>query len=334
MTSFDVAIPNYNYGRFLRECVASVASQDVERLRILIIDNASTDDSAAIAREIAAADPRVELRLRPRNLGPHASFNEAVDWAEADCFLILCADDLLSPGALRRAGEVLEADPALAFCYGRDIGLGRDQKPPALATGPEPARWRRTGGRAFIEGFCRLGVFQIPGPTLVARTAAHKTAGHYRDSLPHSDDYELWLRLALLGDVAVLENVQGMIRDHGENRSSALRARQILHIRQTEAAAESFFAHEGDALDGARRLRRMARRGFAARAYWAALGALSRGEPGGWGLMRYALGKAPDMALAPPLAYLLNRPDARARLARGLGAVIGRVAPARAWSPR
>ncbi|MEX2519503.1 MAG: glycosyltransferase family A protein [Paracoccaceae bacterium] len=330
MTSFDVAIPNYNYGRYLRECAASVASQDVDALRILIIDNASTDDSARIAQGIAAADPRVELRLRSRNLGPHASFNEAVDWASSDCFLILCTDDLLAPGALRRAGEVLTRDPSLAFCYGRDIGFGRGQPPPPqVATGPEPARWRRMSGRMFIEQFCRLGVFQIPGPTLVARTAAHKAAGHYREELPHSDDYELWLRLALFGDVAVLDNVQGMIRDHGDNRSSALRARQVLHIRQTEAAAESFFAREGVTIDGARRLRRLARRGFAARAYWAALGAWSRGDPGGWGLMRYALAKSPEMALAPPLGYLLNRPDARARLAQGLGAVARRVSPGR-----
>ncbi|WP_170311926.1 glycosyltransferase family A protein [Sulfitobacter sabulilitoris] len=327
MTSFDVAIPNYNYGRYLHDCVASVASQDVDALRILIIDNASTDDSARIAREIADADPRVELRLHPRNLGPHSSFNEAVDWAASDCFLILCSDDLLSPGALRRAGEVLAQDPTLAFCYGRDVGFLRDQPVPQLATGLERARWHRLSGQDFIERFCRLGVFQIPGPTLVTRTSAHKETGHYREELLHSDDYELWLRLALLGDVAVLDNVQGMIGNHADNRSGTLRARQVLHIRQTEAAAESFFSREGVALAGVRNLRRLARRGFAARAYWAALGAWSRGDPGGWSLMRYALGKAPEMAVLPPFDYLLKRPDARARLAQSLAAVVRRTSP-------
>ena len=70
MKSVDVVIPNYNYGRYLRACVDSVLSQDVEKLRVLIIDNASTDDSPEVARELAAMDPRVELRLRETNLRP------------------------------------------------------------------------------------------------------------------------------------------------------------------------------------------------------------------------------------------------------------------------
>ena len=91
MKSVDVVIPNYNYGRYLRACVGSVLSQDVEKLRVLIVDNASTDDSPEVARELAAMDPRVELRLHETNLGPHASFNEGIDWAESDYFLILCS---------------------------------------------------------------------------------------------------------------------------------------------------------------------------------------------------------------------------------------------------
>src|SRR5690348_7689033 len=101
--SIDVAIPNYNYGRYLRECIDSALMQDVENLRVLVIDNASTDESRDIAREIARADPRVEIRLREQNLGPHASFNEAIDWAASDYFTILCSDDCLAPGALRSA---------------------------------------------------------------------------------------------------------------------------------------------------------------------------------------------------------------------------------------
>ena len=46
----DVAIPSYNYGRYLRDCVESVLSQEGVVLRVLIVDNASTDDSPQIAR--------------------------------------------------------------------------------------------------------------------------------------------------------------------------------------------------------------------------------------------------------------------------------------------
>ena len=97
MSSIDIVIPNYNYGRFLEGCVESVLGQNIPDMRILIIDNASTDDSVAIARSLATTNPRIETCLRPKNLGGQASFNEGIDWARADYFAIICADDVLSP---------------------------------------------------------------------------------------------------------------------------------------------------------------------------------------------------------------------------------------------
>ncbi len=65
----DVMIPNYNYGHYLLECADSVLSQTGINVRLLIIDNASKDNSAAIARDLAAHDKRVELLLRSKMLG-------------------------------------------------------------------------------------------------------------------------------------------------------------------------------------------------------------------------------------------------------------------------
>ena len=56
MASVDVIVPCYQYGHFLRDCAASVLTQDVSDLRLVIIDNASTDNTLEVARELAAAD--------------------------------------------------------------------------------------------------------------------------------------------------------------------------------------------------------------------------------------------------------------------------------------
>lgn len=314
MASVDVVIPNYNYGRYLEACVNSVLSQDMAEIRVLIVDNASTDDSADVARRLAAADSRVELLLRPENLGPHASFNAGIDWARADYFLLLFADDFLVPGALRRATAVMERDCGIAFCYGRDVAIRGDEPIPEVEPQPVSPPLRLMTGRAFIERFCRLGVFQIPGPSIVVRTSVQKRAGHYRTALPHSDDYELWLRLALYGTVAELDCVQAGIRSHDANRSTELWAHQTLHIRHTADAAESFFYHEGRWLDGAETLRRRARRGIAERAYWSAVSHALRGNGEAWKLLMLAFRMAPATAVLPPLGYLLHRPDTLPRM--------------------
>ncbi|MGD9478690.1 glycosyltransferase family 2 protein [Shinella sp. G-2] len=314
MASVDVVIPNYNYGRYLEACVKSVLSQDVGEVRVLIVDNASTDYSVAVARRLASGDRRVELLLRPENLGPHASFNAGIDWAQADYFLLLCADDFLVPGALRRATAVMERDRSIAFSYGRDVAIRGDAPIPDIAAQPTAPPVTLMTGRAFIERFCRLGVFQIPGPSIVVRTNIQKRVGYYRPALPHSDDYELWLRLALHGTVAELDCVQAGIRTHDANRSADLWAQQILHIRHTADAAESFFHHEGRWLDGAETLRRRARRGIAERAYWSAAAHALRGNMQAWQLLMLAVRMAPATAILPPLGYLLQRPDTMPRL--------------------
>ncbi|WP_207482592.1 glycosyltransferase family A protein [Arenibaculum pallidiluteum] len=316
MASVDVVIPSYQYGRYLRDCVTSVLRQDVEKLRVLVIDNASTDGSAEIARELAREDPRVDVVARRTNLGPHASYNEGIDWAEADYFLILCADDLLVPGCLRRAVSVMERHPGVCMTYGRDAPL-HDGGPMPVVADRQDAEWRIISGGAFIERFCRTAVFDIPGSTLVVRTAAQKQAGHYRPELPHTDDYDIWLRLACLGDVAETDAVQGILRHHVTSRSAFIRDAHNWHVEHTSAAVETFFAHEGAHLPGARRLHRMARRSLAGRAYWSAAANLVRGRGRvGLDLLKLACRIDPSTAVLPPVDYLYRRPGALDRVAR------------------
>lgn len=313
MTAIDVVVPNFNYGRYLRTCVGSILEQQGVSVRVLIIDNASTDDSTTIARELAK-DRRVELVFREENLGTHASFNQGIDWAEAPYFLLMFSDDFLVPDALKRAIEVLEKDATIAFCYGRDIAVYNDDPIPHVEPTPAPTPFRVYQGQAFIRRFCRQGVFQIPASSVIVRTDIQKRAGHYRKTLQHSDDYEIWLRLATLGSVAELNCIQIGLRTHQANRSRLFAVRQLEHIIHTKAAAESFFAHEGGSLAGADILRNIAQRGISARAYWSGLAHLARGDMEGLRLLAFAIRISPLAAFVPPIDYLLDRPDAASRV--------------------
>lgn len=309
MPSIDVVVPNYNYGRYLRTCVESVLSQEAVTVRVLIIDNASTDDSAVVATALAAADTRVEVVLRPENLGAHASFNAGIDWAQADYFLLLCADDVLVPGALRRAVWVMERDRSIAFCHGRDIAIRGDTAVPRLAPQAPAPVYRLVESRAFIRRFCRMGVFQISSPTVIARTGVQKHTGHYRAALPHTDDYEMWLRLAMHGPVAELDCIQAGLRSHDCNRSRDVAADQMQHILHTEAAVQSFFDHEGDGLKGSAALRRLACQGIANRAYWCGISHALQRSGKAWAYFQLAFRLQPIAAVLPPIDYLFSRTD-------------------------
>lgn len=312
MASVDVAIPSYNYGRYLRACVESVLSQTGVELRVLIIDNASTDDSPQIARDLADRDRRIELLLRDENLGPHSSFNFGVDWAQADYFAILCADDLLAPGALAQAANVMEKNADVNLVYGRtefvpqDFSLGMDFQ-------PQPDNYRVIEGRQFLTMFCSTGRSPIRGPTTVVRTRVQKRAGYYLPTLAHTDDVEMWMRFGCFGSVAELDAIQLFARLHPSNQSASVTNVHAWNVEMEHAFA-AFFGGTGASLDQALRLHRMARHSLADRAYWCAISHLLRGDTGVRELFRFALRLRPTLALLPPLGSLFHRAEAIDRI--------------------
>jgi glycosyltransferase involved in cell wall biosynthesis len=331
----DVVVPSYQYGRFLRECVMSVLTQDIRQVRVLIIDNASSDESVEVARQLAAEDRRVQVVARQHNLGPHASYNEGIDWASAKYFVMLCADDLLAPRSLRRAVSIMERHADVALAYGRALWLRPEDPMPDLDADAGDTPWRSIPGRDLLERFCRTAFNHFSGPVVV-RTTAQKLAGHYRPELPHTDDFEMWMRLACLGQAAEMDACQGISRVHGLNRSTFSSERgtanlakhereRTLYNWHEEAAFKSFFANEGRSLPEAARLHRMARRSLAERAYWAAVTRLCRGQTDtSRVLLAFALRRRPRAAFLPPVSYLFRRDDALRRMISVASDAIGR----------
>lgn len=304
MASVDVIIPCYQHGHFLRSCIDSVVCQNIENLRILIIDNASTDGSAEVARELAGKDRRIEIVLRSVNLGPHASFNEGVDWATADYLMILCSDDLLVPGSLPRMISIMEQHPDVSFAYGNDVHWHQGESSPEHILAAPAGQWRVRDGRAFIAERCRNPERYIAAGMVLVRTSAHKATGHYRIELPHTDDFEMLLRLALLGRVADTSDVVGVKRMHGHNRTNDFLVERTRDLDERLAALQSFFFHEGKDMADAAGLLQLGRRGIAERAYWCGIKDLTHGQRSAMGLLRLALRIDPKMAVVPPFGYL------------------------------
>lgn len=304
MPKIDIAIPCYQYGRFLRECVSSVQSQNVADLRILIIDNASTDDSVEVAQELARDDPRIEVVVHKSNLGPHTSYNEAIDWASSDHFLLLDADDVLLPGCLTRAIAVMETNSSVAFTHGKIALLTPHTLGLSIEQVSQPT-WNIMSGATFLHRACKFTTDMPSAPTVVRRTDAQKKAGYYRKELTYTDDIELWLRLATQGDVAQTNAKQAIRRIHSGQATTSFRDEPVNDIKAHEAAFESFFAHEGRLLPNRDKLLESARRNMADHAYWSGLSHIIRGyRKEGMNLIQHANRNSRLGFRHPPLRYL------------------------------
>ena len=215
MSRVDVMVPSHNYGRFLRQSVESALSQADVDVRVLIIDDASQDDTERVCAELVREHPRVEVIRHPVNMGHIGTFNDAIERARGDYLLLLSADDFLAPGALARAAAVLDADPEVGLAPG-DIHI---QWPGDTLPGPFPdgRRPKPFTTRGAIERFAWANV--VAAPTAVVRTSMQKALGGYRPELPHTADLELWLRFALSSRITYVRWVQAVYRRHGSNMS-------------------------------------------------------------------------------------------------------------------
>jgi glycosyltransferase involved in cell wall biosynthesis len=154
MAILDVLVPCYRYGRFLPGCITSILSQSLSDVRVLIIDDASPDDSAAVAQQLAKQDRRIEIIAHQTNYGHIATYNEGIEWASSPYFLLLSADDLLAPGALKRAVCLMEARADVVLTYGACIKLEPGQPVPFLTDGPGEVHWRVRSGCDFVRKNC------------------------------------------------------------------------------------------------------------------------------------------------------------------------------------
>ncbi|MFI6931692.1 glycosyltransferase family 2 protein [Streptomyces sp. NPDC050287] len=249
MSTVSVVIPCYKYGHFLADCVSSVLDeQDGVDVRVLIIDDASPDDSAQIAKNLAAADPRIEVRVHETNKGHIATYNEGLlEWADGDYVALLSADDRLVPGALVRAAALLDSHPQVGFAYGRPLRFQDGGPLP-------PARTRSTGsvvypGQWWLQRRFREGTGCITSPEVVVRTSLQRTVGGYDPALPHAGDIEMWMRLAAHADVGYVRGAdQAFYRVHGKNMSTTDFGGQLDDLRQRLVAFDSVLAKCADRL--------------------------------------------------------------------------------------
>lgn len=303
MADVDVIVPCYQHGQYLRECVESALNQSGAEVRVLIVDNASTDGSADIARKLADEYPRIDVRVHEKNLGPIASINEGLEWASADYMMLLAADDWITPGCFSRAIEVMEKHPEIVFAFGREVEM-LDRVAVTVPDQPdEAAAWRSLTAQKFILELSPPG--SVGAGAIVVRTTAQKRAGPYREGLSHAFDLEMLMRLATQGRVADIDAVQGIRRLHPTTQSSSLRRDATGQLVEIERAFENFFSGAGASLQDAHQIRHAVLRNVGSCAYWRALSRLVSGRPrDALELFRLARRLSPRAFVVPPLDYL------------------------------
>jgi len=207
----SVVTPVYNGGEFLEECIESVRAQSHAHFEHVILDNASVDDTHAIAARHAGRDPRIRLHRNDRTLPMVDNWNRALELMSGDSRYcrILHADDTMRPDCLERTIEVAERHPSVGIvgCFrlrGEKIhceGLPRERE---VFTGVEIARL-----------FLRQEVFALaPTSNLLRADLVRRHRPFYPSAYLHAD-LAIYLELLQNADFGFVHDVLAFSREHG-----------------------------------------------------------------------------------------------------------------------
>jgi glycosyltransferase involved in cell wall biosynthesis len=267
MNTIDVVIPCYNYSRYLGACVTSVLSQPEVKVRVLVIDDASSDETPHVGEALARSDQRVEFRRHDTNHGHIATYNEGLlGWSTAEYCALLSADDMLSPGALSRALKIMEEDKSVGMVYGPTVHFREEREIPNV----KPGAWdfSRWSGREWLERRCRAGHNVITSPEVVVRGSVQRSVGGYNPELPHAGDLEMWMRIAAVSDIAYVRRLpQAFYRVHSASMMRSKYNGRLLDLFQRKAAFDFFFQRHADG-NGQDDLHQVACRALAREALW------------------------------------------------------------------
>jgi Glycosyl transferase family 2 len=261
-TRVSVVIPCYNYARFLPAAVASVLTQADVEVDVIIVDDFSTDQSLAVANQLAEAHANVRVLAHPHNCGPVTTFNDGLAKVTGEYIVRLDADDMLTPGSMARSVALATRFPSVGLVYGHPVHFIESEekskdgrgwgKPVTIAPGTSPPyrqaeqSWTVWPGRSWLQDRCRTGLNVITSPEVLMRAAVVDRVGGQKD-LPHTHDMEMWLRIATVSDVGHIGGAdQAWHREHPQSLSMALSG-SIDQWKAQQLAFDSLFQSTGAA---------------------------------------------------------------------------------------
>jgi glycosyltransferase involved in cell wall biosynthesis len=236
----SVVIPCYNQAHFLREAVESVRRQSYPRVETILVDDGSTDDTAAVAAELGVRC------IRQENRGLAGARNRGLAESSGDYVVFLDADDRLLPHGLEANADAFKERPEaeLVCGWGRTINAAGKMISPCF--GPPPIPPEDDPYTALLALRFAIG---CPAQVMYRRESV-VGAGGFDPSFPGAEDLDLYMRMArertmyIHGNGPICEYRQhegGMSRDIGLMLASDLAIRRaqrrwVRHDRSLRAA--------------------------------------------------------------------------------------------------
>ncbi|MGH8547797.1 MAG: glycosyltransferase [Methylococcales bacterium] len=219
----SVIIPSYNSEAYIAETIDSVLMQDYPAIELLIVDDGSTDRTLEVIQSYGQL-----LRLiSQENRGVSAARNRGIQEAKGQFICLLDHDDYWYSDKISRQIGVFEAHPETAIVYSNHTLWHAD----SAGIFPDPDSFNRISVNddidhdfsGWIYHLLLLDCWVLTGTAMI-RSEVFRKCGVFDESLPFSEDWDLWIRISRAYPYQKLRNVTTLYRQHLQQDSKKLRS--------------------------------------------------------------------------------------------------------------
>jgi glycosyltransferase involved in cell wall biosynthesis len=222
-----VYVVNRNYGRFLKRAIESVLNQDYQPLEIIVVDDASEDESEEVLKDFSSdSDSSIRIIRQSSNRGLTVCCNTAIRASKGEFVMRLDADDYLEPSAVRKMADALAAEPTAVLVF-----------PDYWEVDSRDAVIRRVQRHDF-SALESLSELPAHGACTMVRREFLDRFGGYDESINRQDGLDLWLSVGPGDRVLNIGEPLFNYRQHGKNLTrderSLLQARAKLIAKHVD----------------------------------------------------------------------------------------------------
>ena len=215
-----VAVPTCNRSGFLKISLESVLTQDYADFRVIVLDNASTDNTEEVVRSFA--DARLAYVRNETNIGLFRNWDRAIEINKSPYLTILQDDDAMLPGFIRESVRALDEHPGAAFSVTLAKNVDINGEPVDLNARyvSDPTPESLVNGLEFLHRIVAGNKLIVHFSSIMLRSAALAAIGPF--DIPHSKDtidFNLYLRLASQFDIVFIPKELCQVRSHGGQES-------------------------------------------------------------------------------------------------------------------
>lgn len=254
MSDISVIVPSYNHAPYVVDAVASVLNQTMPIHEVIVVDDASSDNSLSRLRQLD--DPRLKIIALEKNAGGSESLNVGIRASRAPLIAICNSDDLWEPTKLERQRSWLETDPNIGAVFTDVTWIGQyGQELEDRGEFGDVFRVKNRSRHAWIRWLLENGNC-FCHPSVLIRRSIYDTVGLYDNRLRQLPDFKMWLALLTQAELHVLDEKLVRFRIHDNTSapspSASTRDRNecfdIVLDFMSNISAETFFLAFGSRL--------------------------------------------------------------------------------------